>query len=323
MEPVETNPTVFEAPLPQDTLTHIEGVDSFVETKAADETKVAEKAEKTESTAAPESEKTFTNPQARARILEREKRELLQRQHDLEVKLDRVLAERKKEQEAPPAPEPEYDLEKNPVGAIMGELKSTKEELRSIKKDIADTQVVSEKEKLLGAVGKRMSEFREDPVLDGALQHIGRIMQRNVERAHPDLTHAERIELAKSKAQDMYIAWAKRGMDPVEETISMAVDYGYDADAVAPKEKDKGETKVAKKTPKEEISAERERLAATTSLGATDGKSPSKVNLSKLLDGTESDFAFKVRQMQQSGDIRKGRLGVPSFGDLARSSGLK
>jgi len=266
----------------------------------------------------PQEDRKIANPNARVRILEREKRELANRLRDLEIKLDRSLASMQRE-EAEPEEEPAPDIKNSPAEALFHEIKQIKKEVQENKQTAAQQAASRERDEALASVNQRMVEFSNDPILNGALAHLGNIMGRNVERLHPELTSQERLGKAKSLAEDMYVAWIKSGRDPVQETISLAVDYGFQGPVgqqqVAPKGKE------AKVDAKAEVAAERERAAATTSLGATQGRSPGKLNVGKLVEGNEDDFVFKVRGMQRDGVVRKGRLGVPSFGDLARAAG--
>lgn len=269
-------------------------------------------------------EKTYENPQARARILEREKRERDDRIRDMEIELTRLRETMMKNSEK--AAETEEDPDDGDILSVMAKkMDRIEKQLAESRKEAVTKMSELDNQKILSSydVNLRAAVEANQEIMVPAIQHIASVVERQTRKENPNLKTKEIEKLAAQKVINMKLQWAREGRDPVEAIIEEAMDYGHvpvipdEAGTVEPKELTTVETKKEQKPTREA------REAATAGLGGVVGASPQKFTVKSLYTpknelSSETEHLMKIRQLQKAGVLgksRTSRAGLPTLAE--------
>lgn len=282
-------------------------------------------------------EKEFENPQARARILEREKRERDGHIRDLEIELSRMreqfdkMNEKKVEKEEDIDPE----LSKNdPLAYIAKKVDLLEREIKKSKEESASLTAAAKKQNVLEAADKALSTGAErfPDTFVPAVKHVAKIIDRHVAKNFKHLKTSEQRAAAEEMVNEIKFEMISNGVDPVLGILEMAEDLGW----VAP-EKKAEEVEDIPSTPKDkqpkakEDKPEAKRESVAASLGGMTGAPPQKFTAKAILTpsnpmNSESEYHHKIRQLQKAGVLSKSktnRAGLPPLSERLPGKGRR
>lgn len=267
-------------------------------------------------------EKRYKNPDARARIVENEKR-------DLEIKIDRLtevvnqyMAQGAYDTQPDAEPEEEIDPEINPVGFITRQIEDLRNEIRSKEYSEQNKLQMSAYEKAVNAANLRIQAgLQEAPQLfQGAIMHLAKVVDKNLSKKYPNLTSTERLAVANDQISTMKARWVAQGLDPAREMLDMAETYGWEPSAQAP-----SAPQAARSQDKRgQVRAQKDRASSVATIGGVAGSSPKRVSAKELKSMDMKTFNHTINEMIRSGEALPSRtIGkTPSFSDLLPGKGV-
>lgn len=294
------------------------------------ETKVVAEEKKEEETEAEET-KEIVKPWARARILEKEKREKDQTIQGLEHKvgklteaLDRLLVGRGVTGEE--KREEEIDPEVDPAKAILKKIEGVQSELSALKAEREATKQVGVIVEALNDVNKTLhTQLGEDPVFYGALEHISRVMERQIEKQFPNRSQEEKLRLVSDATNKTKLEWARDGKDPVTEMYDFAMTLGFDPDSYesriqSAKSTETVTNKKSNPDPRKSVERAKARASSVAGLGDVEGSKPRRNPAQSLSKAkSEEEFDAEIDRLVSAGEMKRDRTsvaGTPSFQEL-------
>lgn len=284
-----------------------------------------------------EPEKEIVKPWARARVLEREKREKETEINDLQYRVSALTGAVEKlvnagvvakDTNAQPEDQP-VDPAIDPVGALM-------QEQKAIKAMLSELTASRSNERALNAVGqaaqianKALAEqWETDPVFQGAVGHIAKVVERTTEKRYPNASREDRARHVGLQMEQIKAGWVAERKDPVTEMYDMAMTLGFDPEsyekALQPQAgKKKADPQVDRSTPKERITRAREKATSVATLGGSEGAAPKRVSASDLAVADTGEFNRRLNQMIDQGLVRTRQTPgkSPRFADMLPGKG--
>jgi len=271
-------------------------------------------------------EKKFENPQARARILEREKRQRDDRIRDLEIELMRVreamssIAQKKEE---PQEDEPDRS---DPLSYLMKKMDRLEKSIEESKKEAAEKVSEISNEKLLSSYDAELRAAVEanKEIMLPAIQHIAMVVERQTMKENPTLKTNEIKKAAAQKVLAMKLQWAREGRNPLEAMLEEAMDYGFNLPEInqtqAQAEPAPAQSGIVKK---EQRPSREAKESVTAGLGGVTGAPPQKFTVKSLYTAkneltSETEHYMKIRQLQNAGVLgrsRTSRAGLPTLAE--------
>lgn len=280
--------------------------------------------------------KKIKNPEARERILMKERQRLEEKVERLTALVEKQLAP-PQEEDADLPPDPQIA----PVQAIMRKLEETQRELREFKeREIQKEQIAVAREALNESNTYINGRLEADPVFKGAFDHVTKVVLNSVkdDPRFGETEHDRRVRAVEQLIRKQ-LDWHKEGLDPVEKIYEQAMKFGYDPDAMmerlggyydgngnwvqpsrqeqpAPQRRQPAATKP--KTAAEKIAASRARTAGTASIAAAVGKPPRHFNAKRLEGMDDRKAEYEIRKAIDNGELAPGKHNryVPSLRDL-------
>lgn len=285
-------------------------------------------------------EKEIKNPQAWARVLQRQRDAkakqvdaLEARLNKLQSTLDKLSAAGVKAEDASAKPEDEQiDPEADPAGALMQAIRAVKEDVQNIKLERQQAQTKEIVVEALNTVNARLiEEFKSEPVFQKATEHVGRIIERQVGRRYPDAAEDQRLAFVADQVNMKKLEWARDGLDPVEAMYEIAMDLGFDPEAVSSslQSGEKVPARAVSKTedPKESIARAKKKASSVASTATVTGSVPKRGYTGKELLETkdEHEFTHKIDQLVKDGELTPGHSWgkTPSFSQLLPGKGRR
>lgn len=287
-----------------------------------------------------EGEKEIVKPWARARILEREKREKQSEINDLQGRvaklteaLETVLARQQEAMQAKEEQEEEIDPALDPAGAILSEVKKLTKRLDTLENGTRIEKTVDATTRALNIVNQPLiQQAQEDPVFVGAVEHVAQIMEKTTSKKFPNKTPAERFAIATDSINRTKLDWARDGLDPVQEMYDLAMTYGFNPEAFEASlgnEEAPAQKKVMAKKPdaKQQIQRAKEKASAVTSMGGVSGSAPRHNpagELARARDPKEFDRVLDNLVKSGAASYNVGTPGrTPSFSELLPGKGVR
>lgn len=247
-----------------------------------------------------EEEKEFKNPQARARYLEKEKRILEDRLHQLGSAFQQLVEAQRGGQEM-----------EQPTGIDVNEDEWVADPLNVINKRlVALQQKIEENEQrqafhaqagsVTGALSQanamlaqRLEEDR--PTYESAYIHLFRVVEGEVADEDPNLTERERYNEVTRRLNAIKLAAVSAGRHPADDFVKKSKRFGW----VAPKKGEGEEDGDAR----EQIRSAKRKTEGTRTLSTMEGGTPkTRVDFTKL---KEKEFNKAVDDGLKSGRFRR------------------
>ena len=323
--PVETSAT--EIPIPDVSNANLIGRDGdlFGQEDEGEQEQEAPTAEQVAQPEVVQPEKEYINPHGRARVAEREAR-------DMRIKMDRLLQALQAKEEETEAPEQveEVDPELDPIGSLRAQIVQLQNQItQREQREQTEQQQRMAANALAQADRVIQASMQQNPaVYQGAIMHLARFIENNVENQMPNYTHEERMQIAAQQIAQKKLEWVATGKNPAQEMFNMAVTLGYNPSTAQPAQPEQPETPApakAKADARQKLQANRQRQAQTASLGGTVGSAPNNLNAAALKAMDMDKFNFTINQAIKSGQLAPKRtIGkTPSLRDLLPGKGVR
>lgn len=289
-------------------------------------------------------EKEIKNPQAWARVLQRQ-RDAKSKQVDvlesrlanMQSTLERLSAAGVKPADASAKTEDEQiDPESDPAGALMQAIKAVREDVQNIKLERQQTQTKEIIVEALNTVNTRLiTEFQSEPVFQQATEHVGRIIERQVGRRYPNSTEGQRLAFVADQVNMKKLEWARDGLDPVEAMYEIAMDLGFDPEAASaslqsggePTGKSTSKSTSKSEDPRETIARAKKKASSVASTATVTGSVPKRGYTGRELLETkdENEFIHKLDELIKDGELTPGHSWgkTPSFAQMLPGKGRR
>lgn len=266
--------------------------------------------------------KQYRNPDARARIVENEKR-------DLEIKIDRLtelvnnyVVQGAYDTQPDAEPEEEIDPEINPVGFITRQIEDLRNEIRSKENAEQNKVQMSAYDKAVRSANLRIQGgLQEAPQLfQSAIMHLAKVVDKNLSKKYPNLTSGERLSVANDQINTMKARWVAQGLDPAREMLETAETYGWEAPVEGPS----APSAARNQDKRGQVRAQKDRASSVATIGGMAGSSPKRVSAKELKSMDMKTFNHTINEMIRSGEAIPNRtIGkTPSFSDLLPGKGV-
>lgn len=253
--------------------------------------------------------KNIKNPQARARILEKERDRALDELAELKQMVQSIMPKADQEDG-----EAEIDPIADPAAAILKEIREAKEEILRLKQEREQERQVARAQSAVQQVDKRLNdEIAADPVFKGAFDHVTRVvMNTHLDNPQFGRTEQERRLNIMASLLRKELEWYEQGKDPVEEVYRQAMKFGFDPDDFAqragvrygpdgrPIKAQQPATQKAA-TPVDKIRASRRKDTGT--IANVMGKPPKRFNAREWAKMDDATARYELRKLQASGDL--------------------
>lgn len=265
--------------------------------------------------------KEYKNVYARARILERDNALLNERlniilQNMQQVPQAQQQAAMQRAEDA--APDPELD----PIGAMMYEIKSIRNDLAQSKYEQMQAAVRGSRQQQLAHADSmiRQTAAQNPDMFNAAILHLAQIVQDQIEDEHPEMTERERLGMVQQAIEAQKLDWISKGKNPGEEYLKRAKRFGFKWEAEPAKP-----AAQKKQDPREQIRQEKERDTRSRTIGTVKG-APAKPVMSSSAIRKMNDDQFNrwIDASVKDGSltIEAGRYGkTPSFSQLLPGKG--
>lgn len=269
------------------------------------------------------------SPDARARILQKEKQEKDRQVQDLQIKVERLysaMMEMAAAQNQPKEVEDEIDPELDPQGAQALQIQKMQEEIQRMEYERkVESNVAAVREATIAANKMIQTYVQSDESHEPALRYLAGIVEERADEVLPNLTTAEKINEVNKWMSEQKVKWIIEGKHPGEEMVQMAYAYGYNPSETIEGNEEYYEEPLVQDTNRQQIAQARARQSKTNTIATLPGKTPNRMTGEDLKRMDADTFNRSVDKMIKAGQWHPNNsLGrTPSLSQLLPGKGIR
>lgn len=275
-------------------------------------------------------EPKIKSPDARARILQKEKQEKDREVQDLKIKVER-LYEAMMEMSAagrvdPQIEEDEIDPELDPQGAQAKQLERLQQDIERMEYERELERTTSAVREATIAANKMIQTYvQSDESNQDALQFLAGIVEQRADDVLPNYTTAEKVAAVGQWMNEQKVQWIAEGKHPGKQMVEMAYAYGFNPDNQYSDDEEFVEEPLVQDVNRQKIAQARAKQSKASTISDISGRAPNRMTGEELKKMDSDTFNRTVDKMIKAGQWNPNNsLGrTPSLSQLLPGKGIQ